>query len=232
MTIRILSVFTALLFLSACGASVNPALQNRIAGFMNKSSSATYDGGAVFEKPMPYAVGQYVIMGTTDGDEHSIHRTALVGKDGEAWIMETTNLTSSEETMMQMAISGMQKVQQSMDVDDLEIKWIKIKDDEGNIQVLDGMALTLVKSSYSKMLTGIAMDFTAEMGMAVVRVPAGTFNGCTKGNSKVETFFGDYESEVYLHPKVPLNGVVRSVSKDNDAVMELIEFGTNAKSNF
>ncbi|MFZ1731177.1 MAG: hypothetical protein WBQ23_00135 [Bacteroidota bacterium] len=232
MSTRILGILTALLLLSACGASVNPILQNRIAGSFNKKSTTAYDAGGMFEKPMPFAVGQYLVLGTTDGDNHMIHRTALVGKDGDAWIMETTSLTPSEETMTQMAVSGMEKVQQTLNTDDLDIKWIKLRDKDGKVQTLDGMTLSLVKGSYSKALTGIAMQFSPELGMATVGVPAGTFNGCTKAISKVETFFGDYESESYLHPKVPLSGLVRSVSKDNGAVTELLDFGTDAKPSF
>ncbi|MBE0644408.1 MAG: hypothetical protein IH600_10045 [Bacteroidetes bacterium] len=232
MNTRIFGTAIALVFLSACAASVDPAMQNRIAEWFNKTSSKSYEAGAVYQKPMPFAVGQYVVQGTTDGDDHMIHRTALVGREGDAWIMESTTLTKSGETMMQMAVSGMEKVQETLNTDDLDIKWIKIRDKEGNVQTMDGMTLSLVKGTYSKALTGIAMKFDAELGMAMVRVPAGTFNGCTKATSKVETFFGDYESESFLHPKVPLNGVVRSVSKDNGAVTELIEFGTNAKASF
>ncbi len=232
MSVRVFTVLAALLFLGACAASVDPALQNRIAVWFNKTSSASFEASSVYEKPMAFAVGQYVVQGTTDGDEHTIHRTALVGKEGDTWIMEVTSITSSAETVMQMAVNGMEKVQQTMNSDDLDIKWVKIRDKDGDVQTIDGMTLSLAKGAYSKALTGIAMKFDPELGMAMVRVPAGTFNGCTKAMSKVETFFGDYESESYLHPKVPLNGVVRSISKDNGAVTELLEFGTNAKASF
>ncbi|MBR9974888.1 MAG: hypothetical protein KFF77_04860 [Bacteroidetes bacterium] len=222
----------ALLLLSACAASVDPAMQRRVAEWFGKSSSANYDATTAFTKPMPYAVGQYVVHGHTDGDDHMVVRTALVGRDGDAWIMETSSLTPSGETMMQMAVVGMEKVQESMNPDDLDIKWIKMRDSDGKVQTIDGPTLSLVKGSYSKALTGIAINYNDQHGTASVRVPAGTFNGCTKAKSKVETFFGDYESEAFAHPSVPLNGVVRSVSLDNDAVTELIEFGTNAKPSF
>lgn len=232
MRIQILSVLTAAMLLSACGASVNPVLQRRVVESFNKSSSTVYDASSAYTKPMPYAVGQYVTHGTTDGDKRMIVRTALVGRDGETWIMETSTLSESSETMMQMAVSGMEKVGESMDIDDLDIKWIRLRNEDGEVQKIDGMALSMMKGSYSKMLTGIAMQFTAELSTATVRVPAGTFNGCTKAISKVETFFGDYEAEAQLHPKVPLNGLVRSVSKDDGTTTELLDFGTNAKAGF
>jgi hypothetical protein len=232
MRIRIMGAMALLLLLSACGASVNPVLQQRVVDWFGKSSGAVYDATTAFTKPMPYSVGQYVVHGITDGNDRSIHRTALVGREGDAWIMETTSLTPTGETMMQMAVSGMEKMQETLNTEDLDIRWIKMRDDEGKVQKIDGMTLSLVKGSYAKALTGLAISFESQMGTATVRVPAGTFNGCTKATSKVETFFGDFESESYMHPGVPLNGVVRQVSKDNGAVTELIEFGTNATPGF
>jgi hypothetical protein len=232
MRIRVLGALAALLLLGACGASVDPALQRRVVEGFNKTSSSSYDASTAFVKPMPFAVGQYVVHGTTKGDERSIVRTALVGREGDAWIMESTTLNEEGETMMQMAVSGMEKVNETLNTDELEIKWMRMRDKDGKVEKIDGMALSIMKGAYSKMLTGLAMKFEADMAMVTVRVPAGMFNGCTKATTKVETFFGDFESETSLHPKVPLSGMVRSVSKDNDAVTELLDFGTNAKASF
>jgi hypothetical protein len=232
MRIRILCALAALFLLNACGPSVNPALQRRVVESFNAVATVSYDATAAYVKPIPYAVGQFVVTGTTSGEDRSITRTALVGKEGDAWIMETNSISFTTETMMQMAVRGLEKVQETQNPDDLDIVWIKIKDEDGKIQTIDGVTLSMVKGTYSKALTGLVVKFEAEMNMATVRVPAGTFNGCTKATAKVETFFGDYESDTYLHPKVPLNGMVKSISKDNDAVTELIEFGSNAKSSF
>ena len=232
MRMRIPALLAVLLFLGGCAASVDPAMQARVTEWFGKQSSATYDASSAFLKPMAFAVGQYVVHGHTDGEDRSVVRTALVGKDGDAWIMELKSLSPSGESMMQFAVTGMQLAQESMNPDDLDIKWIKLRNEDGEVQTLDGPALSIMKGSYSKALTGIVIKYDAQLGTASVRVPAGTFNGCTKANSKVETFFGDYEAEAFAHPKVPLNGVVRSVSKDNGAVTELLEFGTDAKPSF
>lgn len=232
MRIRVPAALMGLLFLGACAASVNPALQTRVVEWFNKKSSSSYDATTAFVRPMPYAVGQYVVAGNTSGEDRTITRTALVGREGDAWIMETTSLSFSAETMMQMAVRGLEKAQETLNPDDIDIVWIKLKDEDGKVQTIDGMTLSMVKGTYSKVLSGLIVKFDAEPSTATVRVPAGTFNGCTKATSRVESFFGDYESETYLHPKVPLNGMVRAVSKDSDMVTELIEFGTNAKPSF
>lgn len=232
MRTRVLAAFAGLLFIVGCGASVNPVLQTRVVEWFNKNSSTSYDASAAFTRSIPYAVGQYVVVGNTSGEDRTITRTALVGKDGDAWIMETTTLSPSTETMMQMAVRGLEKVQETLNPDDLDILWIKMRDDDGEVTTIDGMTLSMVKGTYSKVLSGLIVKFDAEPSTATVRVPAGTFNGCTKATARVESFFGDYESETYLHPRVPLNGIVRAVAKDGDTVTELIEFGTNAKPSF
>ena len=234
MRLRIFFVVTMAVLLTGCGASVNPVMQKRVVEWFGKSSGQSFDASGAYVKVMPYAVGQYVVHGMTDEDDHSVVRTAIVGKESGAWIIETSSLTSSGESIMQMAVSGMEKMQESMNPDDLDIKWVKMKSGEDEeVQKIDGMALSLSKSAYSKALTGIAVKFESTGGNAAVRVPAGTFNGCTKATAKVETFIKDFESEGYYHPSVPLNGLVRSVSKDDDVVTELLEFGlSGAKPSF
>ncbi len=232
MRTRVFSALFAIVFLSACAASVDPAMQRRIVDAFNRSSDATYDATAAVVKPMPFAVGQYIVLGNTDGEERTISKTAIVGRDGDAWTLEITTLSPTGETAMQMKVRGLDKVQETMDPDDIDILSLKLRDREGQVQNIDGMALSLMKGQYAKALTGIAMKYEIATTTGSVKVPAGTFNGCTKATSKVETMFGDYESEGFIHPKVPLSGIVRSVMKDNGVVTELLEFGTNARSTF
>ena len=129
MRIRVPAALMGLLFLGACAASVNPALQTRVVEWFNKKSSSSYDATTAFVRPMPYAVGQYVVAGNTSGEDRTITRTALVGREGDAWIMETTSLSFSAETMMQMAVRGLEKAQETLNPDDIDIVWIKLKDD-------------------------------------------------------------------------------------------------------
>ncbi|MBR9976718.1 MAG: hypothetical protein KFH87_01400 [Bacteroidetes bacterium] len=232
MQIRVIAAALTLMILVGCGASINPVTQQRVVEWFGKTSSTSYNATSAFQRPMTYKVGQYVVYGITDGDDRSVYRTALVGKDGDAWIMETKNISAYGESTTQMAVRGLEKVYESFDIDDMDILWVKMQQDDGQVQTIDGMTLSLVKGTYKKSLTGLVMRFDAGQTTGSVRVPGGTFDGCTKVTSKVETFFGDYESDVWLHPEVPLNGVVRSVSKDNDTVSDLLEFGSDAEPSF
>jgi hypothetical protein len=231
---RTVSLIALAVILTACGASVNPVLQKRVVNWFGKSSSQSYDADGAFSSVIPYAVGQYVVHGVKDGEDRSVIRTSIVGKDGDAWIIESASLTASGETIMQMAVSGLEQVQKSMNPEDMDVKWVKMKAGEDEeVQKIDGMVLSMSKSMYAKGLTGLVVNFDKTGGTAAVRVPAGTFNGCTRATAKVETWIKDFESEGYYHPSVPLNGMVRSVSTDDDTVTELIEFGlSGAKRSF
>ena len=232
--LRTLSILALAVVFAGCGASVNPVMQKRVVEWFGKTSSQSYDASGAFTQVMPYAVGQYVVHGVTDGDDRADLRTAIVGKEDGYWIVETSSLTPSGENIMQMAVSGMEEAQKNMDPDAIDLKWIKMKSpDSDEIQKIDGMVLSMSKSAYRKGLTGLVIKMDGGSGTAAVRVPAGTFNGCTKVKSRVETFIADYESEGYHHPSVPLNGMVRSVSLDDGTTTDLLEFGTSgAKRSF
>lgn len=234
MQIRVFSILAVVLLFSACAASIDPALQKRVGDWFGKSSSQTYDATGTFSRVMPYAVGQYVVYGITDGEDRSVMRTAIVDREGDAWVLEVAALAPTGENVMQMAVTGLEDVQESMDPERLDIKWVRMKTGDGEVQKFDGMMLGMMKGTYKKALGGLVVNFRQNMGGgSAVRVPAGTFNGCTKATALVETMMGDFESEGYWHPSVPLNGMVRSVSQDDGSVTELIEFGiSDAKKSF
>jgi len=226
MSIRVYSAIVAVLVLSACAASIDPVLQKRVGDWFAKSSSEIYDASGTFQQVMPYAVGQYVVYGITDEDGRSVYRTAVVDQRNSAWIVEMSMLSPTGETTMQVAVTGLEQVQESMDPDQMDLKWIKMKSGDDEVQKIDGMVLGMMKGTYKKALTGLVINIQPQGGTAAVRVPAGTFNGATKASAEVETTFGDFTSVGYWHPSVPLNGMVKSTSEEDNSTMELIEFGT------
>jgi hypothetical protein len=66
-----------------------------------------------------------------------------------------------------------------------------------------------------------------------VHVSAGNFNGSTKTSSEVSFLGKKYISDIWLHPSVPINGMVKSVNKNEDMKIELLDFGlSGAKRSF
>ena len=54
-----------------------------------------------------------------------------------------------------------------------------------------------------------------------------------KASSEVAFLNKKYQSVAWLHPSVPINGMVKSVAKDQDSVIVLLDFGlSGAKKSF
>lgn len=220
------------LIAASCGPSVNPVLQKKINDmYIQKGNKNIADAGK-FVTVMPYQVGQWVLMSNTSGDKKSISKTSIVGREGDAWIIETYSLTETEEGIMQICISGMDKMMKSGNLDDIELEWVKMKKDN-DVQKIDGMALSFAKSFYKKNLANLAIKVDGMASAGSVTVPAGSFGGVYKSTAEVEMFGKTYKSIGYYHKDVPINGTVKCVAEDNSYTTELLDFGLNgAKASF
>ena len=224
--IRNISATLFLCLLMACGASIDPLLQSKLHLYFSKSSGKSYNAGAKFIKPMPYAVGQYVVHGMTNGEKKSLVKTSIVGQESGGWIVESYSLSESQESTSQMLITGLERVAASGNVDDLDIVWVKVKQKDGKIEMIEGPVLSITKGLYRKGLMGfnVKLNQTAEGGN--VSVNAGTFAGTVKTRSEVSFLGSTYVSDNWYHSEVPINGLVKSVSDDGKYTMELLDFGT------
>jgi hypothetical protein len=231
-TFLFLLVFIISIFISACGPSANPILQKKIADFSTKSSGNSFSDKGKFIKPMALSVGQWVMYYSQSKDSKSISKTSIVGKEGDGWIIENYSLNESEEATSQICISGMEKIATSGNMDDIEILWVKILKD-GKVQTIDGPVLSLTKSFYKKGLSNLGLNTSVSTNGGSVTVPAGTFANTIKVKSETSFLGSTYTSEGYLHPDVPINGLVKSVSSEENFSMVLVDFGkTGAQKSF
>ena len=214
-------------FLTSCFTmpSPNPVFVNQIDSYFNNTKTRTYKASGKFKRPMPYKVGQYVVTGMISPSGHSVSKMAIVGKEQKGWIIETHSLTQSSESTTQMLVSGMEKVYETGSIDDLDIIWVKIKPQGEPVQTIEGPMLTLTKGLYKKALAGLEVRTTMSTESGTVRVPAGKFEGTLKSSSEVSFLGKKYLSDAWFHPAVPINGMVKSVSKNGDTVIELLDFG-------
>lgn len=224
---KILLVLFAFAFLVSCGASVNPLLKAKIDAYPTAPGAANFVTAKKIIEPMPYAVGQYVVYMTTEKKTNkSIFKTSIVGKEGAGWVFEYYTLSASQENVIQMLISGLDKIRKSGNPDDIEILWVKIRDDKGKIQKIDGPILSMTKGMYKKMLPDMKYNFTKSVDGGVVKVAAGSFTGTTKIHTTQKIMGKSFETDGWFHPAVPINGIVKSVTDSGDVVMELVKFGT------
>ncbi|HSV97348.1 MAG TPA: hypothetical protein VLM75_10495 [Spirochaetota bacterium] len=223
---RILFCITALVFAISCGPSVNPQLKMKIDGQFAATSNQNFGTAARFRKPMPYAVGQYVILGTTDSSgKRSISRTMIAGKADGGWVIETGTLNTAEETAVQLCVRGLEKAAASGNAESVEIVWIKIKDEKGAIQRIEGPVLAMMRSVYKNNLSSLNVKAAAYVNGGTVSVPAGTFAATNKVEAEVSFLGKTHRSTAWHHSAVPINGMVKSVSEDGKNQTVLLGFG-------
>jgi hypothetical protein len=210
--------------------SPNPVFVNQIDSYFNNTKTHTYKASGKFKRPIPYKVGQYVVTGMNSPSGRSISKMAIVGKEQGGWIIETHSLTQSSESIMQMLVLGMEKVYETGTIDDLEIIWVKIKPHGETVQTIEGPMLALTKGLYKKGLAGLEVQTAMSTESGTMSVPAGNFKGTLKASSEVSFLGKKYLSDAWFHPSVPINGMVKSVSKNGDTIIELLDFGLSGAS--
>lgn len=227
-------MFLVALFLVSCGPSVNPQLKARIEPFFAKESGTSFGVSKKFFSPVPLAVGQYVVYGIIDEDgTRSISKTSIVGRESGGWIYESYSLSETQEGIVQMLVRGIEKVRKSGNLDDIELVWVKIKQEDGQVQKIEGPVLAMAKSLYKKNLSNLDITVSRFVDGGTVKVPAGSFAKTNKVKSEVTMWGKKYKSTGWYHYAVPVTGMVKSVSDDGDSTMVLLDFGKRgAKSSF
>jgi hypothetical protein len=225
-----------LLLLSLCGLLAAPMMANdnedRIKAMFEARKSASYPAQA-FSAVTSMAVGQWVVYGLTDDDgERTIMRNAIIAHEGDEWTTEMTMINEDDVVIMQFTFKGLDAARRSGDADELEITRMALKTNDDEPMVMDGMMLSMVKGMYGKNLQGMTTKTTIEGDAGALTVVAGTFNGTTKATSKTSMTGSSEETTSWMHPAVPVYGVVKSTSSD-EMTMELLDFGmTGAKPSF
>ncbi|MDH7552297.1 MAG: hypothetical protein QHH74_01430 [Spirochaetota bacterium] len=224
-----ISLLFGLMFIIYCGASVNPQLKAKVDRQFAQSGQTTYSGTQKFMKPKPYAVGQYVVMGQTDSDgKKSITRMAIVGKQQGGWIFENYTVSENQEGIMQMLIVGLEKVATTGNIDDLDIIWVKIKDENGQVQTIEGPMLSMMKGLYKKGLASVSMKINIYKDGGVIQVPAGIFKGTNVVETETTIIGKKTKTTGWYHYSVPINGIVKVVDNDGNTLV-LLQFGFDAK---
>lgn len=199
---------------------------NRINGMFEARKNQSFPAQAFSGVPA-MTVGQWVVYGITDEDgERTIMRSAVIGHSGDEWTTETTMITEDDVIIMQFTFKGLEAAKRAGNTEDLEIVRMAIKSNDDDPMVMDGMMLSMVKGMYGKNLEGLATQTTIDGDGGALTVVAGTFNGTAKAKSKSSIAGGDEETTSWMHPAIPVYGVVKSVTEE-ETTMELLDFGTS-----
>lgn len=195
------------------------------------SNAAAYPAKGQFRTPMPWAPGQYVVVGNlTKGKRESIAKTLVVRAEQGGWVIENTAIDKSgKETVTQMLLGNYDSAMKTGDASKIELVWLKTLEKDGTVSTTEGPALAMMKaimkSSYEKLVVNLSDN--ADGGQ--VQVPAGSFSGTNVIKAKTKVLGFTVETESWFHAAVPVNGMIRSRTTDDKSLQELLSFGFDGK---
>ena len=168
--------FVAMFGLSACGQSVNPALQSsidkRVLSFQ-QSSDNVYDAPQS-ATPLPLAVGQWTSYKLMDKDGNPALMTfKVVGEDAGAYWLETVRETYYEKQITLLLLD----LGQGRSLDDVQVRAMKQKIDDHSPTEFPAAMLGLMKNLWKPMVENMVVDWQGK-DQDDMRVPAGVFSKC------------------------------------------------------
>ncbi len=216
------------LALGACAPSINPqmkaATDSMAASFQANPRSqavpATYE-------PMPWAVGQWVVMRTTDEkNQPTVTRMSVVGQEaGGVWI-EFDSQSYYHHNITKILYSKMPRTVD--EASDVVLKVVSKNDDQApqTMDLTTGPLASLQKAMFKSVAqNAVVSSDVAQAAKEAITVPGGTFQGAAKFNVSASFAGMSQKSTSWFHPAVPINGAVKGVSDDGKWKMELLDFG-------
>ena len=162
-------------------------------------------------------------------------RTTIVRKEKAGWVYETINISKKGKTGgMQMLVEGFEEAAANKDKFALNIVWLKILAEDGSIQSIEGDQLAIINSFYrsqiySQEIEKYAVSDQIYEKSGAVAVPAGTFSGTTAIKTETKSMLGSTKYGIFMHPDVPINGMVQAKDEKGNVLLELLDYGTNGK---
>jgi hypothetical protein len=191
----------------------------------------SFPAAGQFSKPAAWMPGQYVVTGTTvNGKRDSVSTTLLVRKEEGGWVIESSGVDKNgKESVTQMLLAGFDTAMTTGDTSKIELVWMKSVGKDGKVSVIEGPAISmfkgLMKSSWEKLVVSVSSPSDG----GTVAVPAGSFAGTSVIKSTSKVMGKTIETESWIHPSVPVNGMVKAMTADGKTVTELLSFGTDGK---
>lgn len=163
-----------------------------------------------------------------NGEVQGVFKWAIVGQKQGEWQFEFVSVQKDGVTAMQMSVKGLETIYKTGDPDQGTISQILVKDENGEITVIDGMMLGMMGGAYKGFLGQTATQYkTVVTPGGDITVPAGTFAATWKVKSTLAGKRETTEGEVWVSTQVPFTRMVKSVSNDKKTVLELVDFGSS-----
>ena len=186
-----------------------------------------------FTVPMKWAAGQYNVTGYFEnGKKEYVTKTTIVRKEQTGWVYEFIAIDKKGKISgMQALLEGYEDAVANKDKTYINIIWVKMLNDDGTVQKIDGDMVAYFNTVYRYMFDQIVFPKQAFRDGGTLTVPAGTFKGTTMVSGNMDTTLAKQKAAgVYFHPDVPINGMLKAVDDKGNVIMELLDFGNNGKA--
>jgi hypothetical protein len=208
--------------LSACGPSIDSAAKADI----DKRIAAMVPSGAGFNapaglSPKPLVVGQWTQHKmVSEKGQPSLLTYKIVGQDGDAFWVEVANESYYGKTVTKLLLYMGDRSNPST----MQIRAVKMKDKNGRVTELEGPMIQLMRSMYQSSVNMLVVSWQG-LPQENVNVTAGAFAACFK--AMTDASWGVWRSSAtsWMHPGVPISGLVKSVGISQPTTMELVGFG-------
>jgi len=213
--------------LLACGPSIDKAaradIDQRIAALAH--TGQTFPAPTVF-LPKPLAVGQWTQHKlVNDKGEPALVTYKIVGEDGGAFWLEIANESYYGKTVTKILLFPGDR----MNPNTMEVRAVKMKDKKGQVTEVEGPTIQLMKSLWQSSINMLAVSWQG-LPQESMPVIAGTFTSCFK--ARTDAGWGSWHavSTTWMHPTVPISGLVKSAGIDHPTTMDLVGFGETGAS--
>jgi hypothetical protein len=219
--IRQLVVAVGLLAGMGCGGineTYKLEVDRRVAALHTTPASYAQEDGT----PAQLEVGQWVEYKLTGSNKRPGFVTyKIVGRQGEAFWVETvlTTYQGKQETRMLIDFGD------RTDPEKFKVHAVKMRSNDKPMDIPPG-TLQLMQAMWKPVLSSFVIDWSASAPRENASASAGQFEGCYK--RRLDIGIGAYhqKSDAWLHPTVPINGIVKSASVGkNPSLTELTAFG-------
>lgn len=166
--------------------------------------------------------GAWALYRSTTKEGTAYLSMATFNKDG-LWIYEVVSYQPTAATVIQMAIQGFETVVRTGRTDAMDILWIRVMDEQGEITILEGAMVKLMGGMYTDSLRVGPSETTTFGPGGLQSVPIGTFPVTWLATSTWKTMGKTEQGRVWMHTEAPLFHLVRSESDNGASLMELCD---------
>jgi len=217
-----LPVVLSLIGGGGCGFGIDKAAKMDI----DRRLSAMAPSGQVFPAPAmlapkPLAIGQWTQYRLiNEKGEPALVTYKVVGEDGGAFWTEIANESYYGKTVTKILLAIPDRANPST----MEVRALKMKDRKGKVSEPQGPGIEIARPSYQGAINMLAVSWQG-LPRESVKVIAGTFKDSFKARTDASWGVWRATSSTWMHPLVPLSGLVRSLGIDRPTSMELVGFG-------